>query len=592
MCGILGFWLKRPLNDGDIAQGEAALQLLAHRGPDGFSTFVDQENGLFLGHRRLAILDLDVRSAQPMHRYGASMVFNGEIYNFLELRKELEERGARFTTTGDSEVLMAAWREYGQEMFQKLDGMYAVCIRDGDAIILATDPFGEKPLYVYEAEEGFYFASEPRPLIEIGKLAFNPTVEEENLFLALGFLPPPMTGYKNMSVAPPGFFRRYSKPDSYKSSSHAFTPYSKGQGERQPNNAFIDEVSSILATSISRRLRSDVPVGLFLSAGVDSALLAAMLATELHQDITAYTVTFPDGRDEAGPASEIAAHLGMKHRVIDSRETVRADFLPRTLADIYAVPNDNLTAVSVEQMSQAARNEVTVALSGLGGDELAYGYNKYDFMIQNSAFYKVPPSIYELLARATPNSDLFRRVTNLVRFMRCSPSWRIIAIKNGIAADAFQDTRKSLDLSKWLDDSALTAAAGMRSFDICQTMPANYIPAVDRGSMRAGLEVRCPFLSLELFRKMDELSIQAFEVAGRKKVLKRLLNRYLPSELVERPKQGFVFPVHRWSNTLGQVMPDRFGRFPGLTKIWQQRDQSEVSMLFWRAELLYQLKRT
>jgi len=592
LCGIFGFWLNRPLNDDDIEQGKAALQMLAHRGPDGESSFADRENGLFLGHRRLAILDLDDRSSQPMHRFGATMVYNGEIYNFVELREELEKRGIKFRTTGDSEVLIAAWQEYGQEMFEKLDGMYAVCIRDQDGIILATDPFGEKPLYIYETYEGFYFASEPKPLIQIGRLDFVPSQREENLFLALGFLPPPMTGYKNLSVAPPGFFRRYVTPDNCSTKSHSYSPYSQGGGARRPDDAFLDEVSEVLSTSIARRLRSDVPIGLFLSAGVDSALLAAMISTELKKDITSYTVTFPDGRDEADGASDIANYLRIQHRVIDSRETVSPDLLPKVLTDIYAVPNDNLTAISVEQMSRAARSEVTVALSGLGGDELAYGYNKYDFMVQNAVFYKAPPVLYDLLALLTPKSNLFRKVSTLIRFMRCSPSWRTIAIKNGIAVDALEDMQNLLDLSEWLDDTAETAAAGMRSFDIQQTMPANYIPSVDRGSMRASLEVRCPFLSVDLFRKMDELNVHAFEAVGRKHVLKRLLNRYLPDELVEKPKQGFVFPVQRWSNTLGRVMPQRFDKFPRLKSMWQQREQSEVSMLFWRAELLGQLKRT
>jgi asparagine synthase (glutamine-hydrolysing) len=211
-CAEFSDFAEAATHAGRLALGRRGTKLLAHRGPDGAGEWFDPERGLFLGHRRLAIIDVDARSDQPMVRGRNVVVHNGEVYNFSELRDELRSAGEEFVTSGDTEVLLAAWARWGEGALDRFDAMFAFALVDDESLVLATDPFGEKPLYIAETGDGIWFASEPQPLIDILQLKFKPDHDDIGLFLSLGFLPPPRTGFAGLEVMQPATLRRY-RPD-------------------------------------------------------------------------------------------------------------------------------------------------------------------------------------------------------------------------------------------------------------------------------------------------------------------------------------------------------------------------------------------
>ena len=553
MCGIFGAWLPQPLEKGHMEKFMAATHKLAHRGPDEYGVYTERENGLFFGHRRLSIIDLSKSASQPMSSDGAVIAFNGEIYNFIELREELEATGHKFQTKSDTEVLLKAFICWGNDAFRRFDGMFSVAIRHGGGLTLATDPFGEKPLFVVNNSSGIFFSSEPMPLIELLNLKFSPTKSEVAEFLNFGFILSGQTGFVSLEAIKPATVMTFSDPISAPKQLRYWSPPPLSEGRKKLSLADVDELHGLLVKSIKRRLRADVPVGLFLSAGIDSSLIAAICAKELRQDLQTFTVTFPEGLDEAKQAERIASHLGTTHKTIDvSDDPFKGDF-PKALTSLYGTPNDNLTAVSVYQLSLAVRPFIKVALSGTGGDELAIGYNKYDFLYKRRLAYKMSPKTAGIAASTLEKLFLHQKAEMVRTFLSGGNAHRISALKNGVASKWLTELSYHLELPDstfqekfWLNK--------MRRFDLEATLPASYTSSVDRGSMRASLEVRCPYLNTELFEFVAKFDSSDLIAKGRKYLLKTILARYLPSTLFERPKTGFVRPVSKWARSLGSPL--------------------------------------
>jgi len=586
MCGIFGFWLKRPLMEGDIARGRRGTSLIGHRGPDGAGEWFDRERGLFLGHRRLAIIDVDARSDQPMVRGRNVIIYNGEVYNFSELRDQLKATGDQFTTTGDTEVLLAAWARWGEQALERFDAMFAFALVDGEELVLATDPFGEKPLYVARTCEGIWFASEPQALIASLDLAFKPDPDDVRLFLSLGFLPSPRTGFPGLEVMPPAALRRYRRNLTCSERIYWQVPRN-AKSAASPDTMSeesVDAVAQALVESLRRRLRSDVPIGLFLSSGVDSTLVAALCARELKTPLNAYTVSFTDGLDEAPAAAKIAAHLGLPHTVIDSREVAPYEPLPSQLVALYGVPNDNLSGLSVQQMSQLARSHVTVALSGAGGDELSFGYNKYQFLWRRRAMYRVPSFLFRPAAWLNSVLRSVPQVKQAADYLAGNETYRLLAVKNGGFASTIGKIAGGLpSLSLSVDEIALAS----RDLDVALTLPGSYLPAIDRGSMRAALEVRTPFLSRDVFAKAAAIDARALIAAGQKSLLRKILKRYLPDNLTDFPKRGFVSPIDRYVSTLRAPPENGWGR--GVDELWAQRASPAAANILLRLDILQHL---
>jgi asparagine synthase (glutamine-hydrolysing) len=541
MCGISGCLLNRPLTDGDLARLRAIGASLAHRGPDGEGEWMDKDAGVYLSHRRLSIIDLDARAAQPMQRGSHVISFNGEIYNYPDLKDVLSSR-CIFSTTSDTEVLINLWAERGAAALDALDGMYAFALWDGVFLHLVTDPFGEKPLYLYQAPEGLYFASEPAGLIKAFSLTFAPTRDDQSAFMQLGFLLPPSTGYLGLSSVAPAQHVIASR-DGLKHRTYWHPPKTKStRGAIRPvSDSDVDYIRDVLCRSLARRLHADVPLGLFLSGGVDSALVASLAARELGVSLHAYTVAFPDGKDESAYAARIARHLDLTHHIIDGREDPDANDLPHAVCTIYGVPNDNTTALPLRQMCRAAKPALTVALSGLGGDEVFFGYNRYRTLWSRRYAYRYARVIKYILSYASPLCGRFGVWQDLL----LGPASRqFLRLKNGPVQALLEGGYGLCQGVAIPEDTDLVF--GVRDFDVSTVMPQSYIPPVDRASMREGVEIRTPFLSREVWDAAAGIDPRAMIAFGPKNVTRRLLSRYLPLDLLYPAKQGFTMPMEKY----------------------------------------------
>ena len=543
MCGIFGFSLNHPLQPKDVELGISQLSKLDHRGPDGMGNRSFEEDGVFVGHRRLAILDTSDRASQPMVRHGLTLAHNGEIYNFVEIRDKLSKAGYDFDTGSDTEVLLAAWSRHGADCLGLFDGMFAFVLFDGTQTHLVTDPFGEKPLYLAQTDQGVYYSSEPQPLVESLSLRFDPSEEETAAFLALGFLPAPSTGYGKLKVLEPGSHvvirdgkvtrrTRYWVPDMPEVRTSKVQPVSKQD---------VDRVADVLIDSVNVRLRSDVPMSTFLSSGVDSALVAAIAEKELNVRVPAITVGFPSSTvaDESDGASRIAAHLGLDHQVITS-DGMSEDNPLNQLISLYGCPIDNPTALPVYDMSRLARKSATVALSGIGSDEIFYGYNRYQL------FYKRR----RLLALDGPLRIGARWISNVLgkntgsELLRHSSGWSYANFKNIGNWDVLDRVSGMAEWGReFFHKSEGPQYLASRHFDLTNVMPSSYIPAIERSSMRVGLEVRTPFLNRKVLSVVDNLDPRSLIAYGQKNVVRQILNRYLPEELIFEGKRGFNSPL-------------------------------------------------
>jgi asparagine synthase (glutamine-hydrolysing) len=545
MCGVFGFYLKRPLTESDVAAGKRYLGMLHHRGPDNTGVHTDVDAGLFLGHKRLSIIDTSADGHQPMARHGRVISYNGEIYNYVELADQLRGLGARFTTSSDTEVLLESWLNWGPQALDRFDGMFAFALFDQGKLHLATDPFGEKPMYLVETAEGIYFSSEPHPLVEM--LGLTPEFSGGNVaeFLSQGYLSAPSTGYKNLVRMEPathltftldteGVSRKYWLPS---------TPEPHSGRVREISERDLDRIVETLAESLKIRFRADVPSVLFLSSGIDSALVATLAVRELNHDIPALTVGFPGKSvaDESEQASAIAQALGLSHEVIQSQDD-GSEPPHVTLQKLYGEANANLTALAAHQMSQVAVKQAKVAISGLGGDEMFFGYGRHE------VFYR--------WRRWLRTGGLLRKAASIAHRVRSrgrsSILGDILASDEGIGLHHFRNhaTWEWLlqipDQQEWsrrpLPSSGLRADVESRHFDMIDMMPGSFIPAMERASMRTSLEVRTPFLSRSLHDLIATLDPRAFMAFGQKSVQKRILARYLPERLFSQRKIGFNYP--------------------------------------------------
>ena len=543
MCGIFGFSLVSDLKASDVEIGLEQLHSLRHRGPDGEGHASFDEQGVFIGHCRLAIIDTSKRASQPMSRDRFTIAHNGEIYNFIELREILKKKGVKFTTDSDTEVLINAWRNGGVDCLKEVDGMFSFALFDGEVTNLVTDPFGEKPLYVIQHDEGVYYASEPASLIKLFGLRFEPTEFELAAFLTLGFIPAPGTGYKNLQQVEPGSHititkGKITKTTRYWTPSEPVVPSGK---PRPISESQIDMVNEALIESLKVRLRSDVPMSIFLSSGVDSTLIAAIAAKEFSTDIPAITVGFPGTsvHDESESASAIAKYLGLNHEVINGDMTGGADALDLLVA-LYGCANDNVTAIPAFDMASAVRNSATVALSGIGGDELFYGYNKYQFFYEHNRILSLP-RLLRAMARWFSKINHSRTAIDSLRRSR---QWTYVNYKNSGIWDLLESVS---GLDEWGDEffsgyeqSQYVAA---RHFDLTNVLPGSYIPAIERSSMRVALEVRTPFLNRNLLATVDQLDPRSVVGFGQKNIARRILNRYVPDHLIPEGKRGFIYPL-------------------------------------------------
>ncbi|MFO0974447.1 MAG: asparagine synthase (glutamine-hydrolyzing) [Phycisphaerae bacterium] len=563
MCGIAGYVSPRSLSGGLI---DEMVDRLAHRGPDGRGVFRDPRWGVALGHRRLAIVDR-TGGGQPMHsacgRY--VVVFNGEIYNHCELRAELLAAGERFRTESDTEVFLALWARHGPESYARLNGMYALALVDRRerTVWLARDPLGEKPLFYHAGMAGLAFASEVKSLLSFPGVERRVDAEALHHFLSLNYVPGAATLLESVRRVRPGHELRWRDG---RLSERCFFRLAPRAGPAPGAAAALDELDALLDDAVRLRLRSDVPVGVFLSSGVDSSLIASSAARACGS-IEAFSVGFSDARFSELPQAEATARrLGLRLTTAEVSADAAAVF-PRLVRHADD-PLADSSALAVWHLSRVARQRVIVALGGDGADELFGGYLTHRATLLVARYWSRLPApmrrgVARLVARL-PAGD--GKVTLADRVRRFASRAELPA---GAAHLAFNGTWMEADKRALYDpawsartrglDSFAALAAGLGlsadrptlgallSADLSQYLPDDILAKTDRMSMAHGLEVRSPWLDPRLVSLALSLPDGLRVSATRGKVLlRRLAQRRGLTDVARRKKQGFSIPVHRW----------------------------------------------
>ncbi|MHC1699564.1 MAG: asparagine synthase (glutamine-hydrolyzing) [Humidesulfovibrio sp.] len=571
MCGICGHVrLDGDANPGSDLDGLAPmLELLGHRGPDQTDSWFEPSGAVALGHTRLSILDLDPRAGQPMldPHTGNVIVFNGEIYNFRALRAVLEEQGEVFRTTGDTEVLLALYRLHGRDCLPMLRGMFAFALWDAGRreLFLARDRLGKKPLVYFDGPHGLVFASELRALRAHPLCPAQGSVEgldpvALDLYLTLGYVPAPRTILSGVAKLPPASCAVYDA-----SGLRLWRWWDVDY--RHKIDVGEDEALGLawdcLRESVRLRLESDVPLGLLLSGGVDSSLVAAVLAELCPGQARAFSIGFDEKKyNELPHAQAVARHLGLNltHEIMPPA-TLEA--LPE-VALRYGEPYADDSALPSLFLSRMARRHITVALGGDGGDELALGYPTYRHA-------RVASAIHALLPLTPPAEPLLRRLA--MSRGHAARAWREF-----LAANVWPETRPLLRSEPrqrplkarlytpqarerlagahadwflpWLSRSfehAANPVERMLYIDNATCLPDDLLVKMDIASMAASLEVRSPLLDHTLIELFASLPVNLKVRGGETKyLLKKLAERVLPKDILYRRKQGFDLPIREW----------------------------------------------
>jgi asparagine synthase (glutamine-hydrolysing) len=565
MCGIAGLFDIKGSRPYEASLLQEMTDVIAHRGPDGEGLHI--EPGLALGHRRLAIIDL-AGGAQPMRTVDRSLtiVFNGEIYNFLELRAELEAKGAQFVTRSDTEVLLHGWRAWRERLFERLNGMFALALYDArdETLVLARDRFGKKPLhYALLDDGGLVFGSEIKSLLRVPEISRELDPHAVADFFALGYVPDPKTIYRSIRKLPPAhlliarrgrgtLLRRYwSLLDTL--------------GTPDPGEEALAER---LRSAVGRRLISDVPLGALLSGGVDSSAVVALMTEAGCRAPRTFSIAFAEREyDETRYAAQVAERYGADHEV---RQLDPDDFslIPR-LPEIYDEPFGDVSAIPTFAVCAQARRFVTVALSGDGGDEALAGYRRYAFQLNEERLRGLVPAGLRRALFGTL-ADLYPQGSWLPRRLRAKAAFRELSLDPAeawvrMASALHAPLRSQLfsgDFKRMLGgydpgevvrtafnvDAPLDPLQRAQYADVQTYLPGDILTKVDRASMANSLELRSPMLDPEFFAWSFGLPAgrKIVGAGNGKAILKAAMESRLPRDLLYRPKQGFAVPLARW----------------------------------------------
>jgi asparagine synthase (glutamine-hydrolysing) len=535
MCGIVGILdLSGRLGPRLGAVCRQMRETLVHRGPDDGGLWVSADGRLALGHRRLAVIDTSPSGHQPMESAAGVLTFNGEIYNFRDLRQEMERQGRLFASQCDSEVLLAGLDRDGAEFLERVDGMYAFAHWDrrSGRLILARDDFGEKPLYLYRRDGLVAFASELTALTVLP--GFDDAVEAETIvsYLCFQYVPAPATLYRSATKLLPGECVAIAADGSVETlRRRRFTTGALRVGPRSIE-ALADELEEILIKTLAERLISDVPLGTFLSGGVDSSLVTALAARRLNRSLTTFSLGFTDHPDsEHVRAREMARHLGTDH--VD--EIVRPDIaaMGDFIGGILDEPNGDSSCLPTWLLCRLARRRVTVALSGDGGDELFGGYGRYFSTLNDERRSRRDGTGFHP-GQAYYSSRLL-----------VMPDAALIAMLGAVPPRLAEQLAA---LRHRLDTDSRPLGNRLREADAAGYLPGAVLAKVDRMSMQHALEVRAPLLGRRVAAFAAGLAeAECFRDGTGKAVLKAVARRYLPAEWVDGRKLGFGLPMKGWA---------------------------------------------
>lgn len=556
MCGIVGIWQKnkQPVSPELLTR---MRDIMHNRGPDDCGIWLDRTIGF--GHRRLSILDLSSLGHQPMidELTGAVIVHNGEVYNFQEIREELKACGIIFKSQTDTEVILKAYRKWGVSCVDKFVGMFSFAIWDAKvrAIFIARDRMGIKPLYYYCDAKIFMFASRLSVLMQHPLCPDDIDNESLGLYLEMGFIPAPWSMIKGVKKLKPGHVLWVDEKGLTETCYWSMDTISIDASlDKLPENELVERFDTLLHKAIKPRLISDVPLGAFLSGGIDSSLVTAIMCQFSQKPPETFTIGFDEKQyDESDYAQKIAKHLGANNNLKIMKSTDLLSLLnDNTL--FYDEPIADASSLPTMMVSRFAKQYVTVCLSGDGGDELFWGYHQYLILSYSKYLYRLPYALRFMLGKLltkTNNHKLTlvgqsffqKNLFNSFAFMR--------KIERGYERNSLfaegELTMEDLFRERASHFPILDVVSKSSRLDATYYLPDDILQKVDIASMSSSLEVRVPILDHRIVEFAQSLPVKyKLRGIGSKYILKKVLSKYIPRKLFERPKRGFVAPIDKW----------------------------------------------
>lgn len=546
MCGLTGFWnFKAELSQAESLHVIQQMSLeLKSRGPDSQGTWCDESVGVALGHQRLSIVDLSPAGHQPMVSASGKLVlvYNGEIFNTAELRQELKNRGVVFKSSSDTEVILEGCESWGVEATcQRLVGMFAFALWDRQSreLVLVRDRLGIKPLYWGFQKQTLFFGSQLKSFSKHPNWKPEIDFEAQRAYFRTNYVPAQMSIYSGIYKLKPGCFLRINSKQQVQET--CFWDLRKVQQIQITDP--IEQVHVLLKDAVKRRMVADVPLGAFLSGGIDSSTVVALMQSQSSKPIKTFSIgSYEKAYDESEQAAQIAKHLGTEHHAWRISDREAQEVIP-LLADFYDEPFGDASQIPTYLVSKLARQHVTVSLSGDGGDELFGGYNRYWVGHQYWPWAKkIPIPLRNLGAFALkqfPASRLSEKLYKLGYWLS--------------ARDEQSFYQRSV--YQWEDDTLLMGleldpnnfVKSMQQADLLTYLPDDILAKVDRASMAVSLEARVPFLDHRLVELAMNLPLEAKIKHGQTKwVLRRILEKYVPHQLTNTKKMGFGVPIDSW----------------------------------------------
>lgn len=574
MCGIAGFIDFN--NTSSLAFLKNCTDAIGHRGPDGSGyEFLQEESyQVGLGHRRLSVIDLSNAASQPMWYKNFCIIFNGEIYNFAEIKKDLEGLGHTFISHSDTEVILHAWEQWKTNMVHRFIGMFVFVIydRQSEELYCFRDRPGVKPFYYFWSDQLFLFGSELKVLLKHPLFKKEINLNAAAAFLQLGHVPAPYCIFNNSHKLKPGHFLKFelkTKKFYLQQYWNVYDYYNQRPLKITYEDA-VAETEKLLLNAFQYRMVSDVPVGVFLSGGYDSSCVTALLQKNNSEKIKTFTIGVEHaGINEAPFAKDIARRLGTDHTEHYCTEKEALEIVPN-LPYYYDEPFADSSAIPTTLVSKIARQEVTVALSADGGDEIFAGYNRYDYVAKYGKLLKNIPShlrksVAELMnyipAKNIPvfnKKYLFQSRYQKIKSLLKNPSEENIMLQltkvmeDEEVSKLFKKNISFLNTglkSKELRKENYSSLAFMMAIDYQTYLPDDILQKVDRATMSVSLEGREPFLDHRIIEWAARLPMNyKYNKGNKKHIIKEIVHKYLPKEIMDRPKTGFGIPIAQWLN--------------------------------------------
>ena len=591
MCGI--YLTNIPFAEEEV---KIKLESIQFRGPD--FTGIQKIDDLTFGHLRLSILDLDVRSHQPMQFEEFTIVFNGEIYNFQEIKKELSDLGYIFNTTGDTEVLLKGYIEWGESIVPKLNGMFAFAIYNASTrkIFCSRDRLGVKPFYYSWKEGKFEICSQLRPICQ------NKVINEDaiSMYLDCTYIPSPYTVYKDVYKLPPGNNIEIDL-NTQKITIKEYWNLKEVTDEGLSYKEAKEQLHKLLKDAVKIRLQADVPFGSFLSGGIDSALISSIAAKIYKEPIKTFSIGFEDPKyDESKIAAQYAKIMGAEHTETICKPEDILQMLPK-LIEVYDEPFGDSSALPSLLLNKVTKQYVTMALSGDGGDESFLGYNHFDWVAKFKNLIKVPFGIRIIASKMLwanalkSKTEPFRRILNIKSKNEFIAG--IFVGYNSIVKKRNLDWLSNYSGYKFWSKDLFQATADL---NIKLWLENDSNVKVDRASMAYSVEVRSPFLDYRIIEFARTLPLSYRYVPGRKKrILRDILKEYIPEEVFDQPKRGFAVPIGQWirkelkEEFVSNLSDDFLNHVPNLNvakfkKMFQDhlQEKADYSSYIWRVFVL------